>query len=123
MSCSELTFMLRRCYLLGIKQLKLYGKEIEIGGRHPVKIDSSLSLIKHYMGKCSQGSFLSSMHGLWACCLTTIWLNASVTIYNSASQSISFLKIRHLPLFYMTQCPPTFLCNTMEVVICRKLLL
>ena len=37
----KLTFMLRRCYLLGIKQLKLYGKEIEIGGRHPVKIDSS----------------------------------------------------------------------------------
>jgi len=66
--------MLRRCYLLGIKQLKLYGKEIEIGGRHPLKIDSSLSLIKHYMGECSQGSFFSSMHGLWACCLTTIWL-------------------------------------------------
>ena len=66
--------MLRRCYLLGIKQLKLYGKEIEIGERHPVKIDSFSRLIKHYMGKCSQGSFLSSIHGLLACCLTTIWL-------------------------------------------------
>lgn len=53
--------MLRRCYLLGISQLKQYGKEIEIGGRHLLKIDFSFKPHKALYGRMFQGSFLPSM--------------------------------------------------------------